>query len=425
MKFKLFFLGCKVNAYEIDSIRVLLTKKGLIEAKKDENPDVIVINTCSVTSVADKKSRQMIHKYRIEQPKAILCVIGCFTQGISSNIDFPFEADIILGNKNKSALYDKIEEFLKNKERIVDIDHDNRSFTYDNMPSIQFSEKTRAYVKIQDGCDNFCSYCLIPFVRGKSRSREPQYIIEEIKDLIKNGYKEIVFTGIDVASYGKDLKEQISFSDLLEKILEIDENNTIIRISSIEESMIDDKFINLIEKDQRIARHMHLSLQSGSNYILKKMNRKYTTEEYLEKLRRLQIAVPDINITTDVIVGFPGETEENFVETLNFVKTCGFSHIHVFPYSVRKGTAAAVFPNQIDTNIKKDRVKRLITLGDELKETYINKFIGQEMEVLIECCISDNIYTGHTSNFLEVMVNSPTDIIGKVVKTTINFDNVK
>lgn len=424
MNYILNYLGCRVNSCEINAIRELLNKEGNIES--ESNVNFVVINTCSVTSVADKKSRQMISHYRRNFPEAIICVMGCFTQGTSKEKLEEIDADIIIGNTKKSQILEYIRKFEINKEKIIDIDKNFRNFSYDEMPIINLSDIARAYVKIQDGCNNFCSYCLIPFVRGASRSRKEAEIIHEIQNLVNNKYKEIVLTGIDVASYGLDFENKTNFSNLLEDILDNVAGDFIIRISSIEESMIDDKFLELIKNNKKIARHMHMSLQSGSDSVLKRMNRKYTTNEFYEKVQFLYKSIPDINLTTDIIVGFPGETEIEANETFQFIQKCKFSHIHVFPYSKRQGTAAAIMKNQVDSKIKKERVKKLLELDNKLKNEYESKFFNKELGVLIESYDEKSgKYIGHTSNYIEVECESKENIVGKVIKIVLNFDNVK
>ena len=424
MNYILNYLGCRVNSCEINAIRELLNKEGNIES--ESNVNFVVINTCSVTSVADKKSRQMISHYRRNFPEAIICVMGCFTQGTSKEKLEEIDADIIIGNTKKSQILEYIRKFEINKEKIIDIDKNFRNFSYDEMPIINLSDIARAYVKIQDGCNNFCSYCLIPFIRGASRSRKEAEIIHEIQNLVNNKYKEIVLTGIDVASYGLDFENKTNFSNLLEDILDNVAGDFIIRISSIEESMIDDKFLELIKNNKKIARHMHMSLQSGSDSVLKRMNRKYTTNEFYEKVQFLYKSIPDINLTTDIIVGFPGETEIEANETFQFIQKCKFSHIHVFPYSKRQGTAAAIMKNQVDSKIKKERVKKLLELDNKLKNEYESKFFNKELGVLIESYDEKSgKYIGHTSNYIEVECESKENIVGKVIKIVLNFDNVK
>lgn len=397
------WLGCKINNYECDAFDKIFKDKGFI---KDEiNPGVILINTCSVTATSDKKSRQLVSRYRKKYPNAILCVMGCSSQSTVINKSNSFNADIIIGTSDRKKIFDLIEDFDKNRNQKISINSDFRSFTYDNYPVISSCELTRAYVKIQDGCNNFCSYCLIPYVRGVSRSRNSSEIVKEINVLVEKGYKEVVLTGVDVASYGLDLEPKVTFSDLLELILNECKDLCRLRISSIEESMVDEKFIKLLKNNKTIAGHMHLSLQSGSDSVLKRMNRKYTRQEFYDKVVLLRQAREDINLTTDIIVGFPGETEENFEETYNFAIICEFSKIHVFPFSPRKGTAAYLMKDQIPAPIKKERVDRLLRLSDELTKRYEQKFIGKTYDFLIESYDEKSkSYSAKSNNYLEMKI---------------------
>jgi threonylcarbamoyladenosine tRNA methylthiotransferase MtaB len=424
--FLLDWLGCKVNSYECDAFAKILTDKGMLENRA--NPDVIIINTCSVTSVSDKKSRQLISRYRREFPNAILCAMGCFCQSSDDLTLNEIKADIILGTNKRTELLSKIDEFEINHKKIIDISHEFRKFDYENYPIISSSELSRAYVKIQDGCDNFCSYCLIPYIRGRSRSRNESDIIEEINMLITSGYKEIVLTGIDVASYGLDFENKSTFSELLGNILTNCSDLYRLRISSIEESMIDDDFINLLKKYPNIASHMHMSLQSGSDTVLRRMNRKYNCDQFFDKICKIRKVRPDISLTTDVIVGFPGETDKEFNETVEFIKKCNFSKLHIFPYSRRKGTVAYSMKNQISVASKKERVSTLLELSDLLRKNFEKKFIGKEIEFLIESYDEkENYFNAHSSEFLDLKIKGEKGQfkIGEVVKEVYNFDNVK
>ena len=407
MKFKMLSLGCKVNSYECSAIASLLLKKGYIESS--DNPDVVIINTCSVTATADQKSRQHIRKMMNAYPNAIIVVMGCYSQGNYEYISSDIKPHILVGTSHRDEIIDLIEEYQKNKETIIRVDNNPRDFKYEELGVTSFSENVRAYLKIQDGCDNFCTYCLIPYRRGKSRSRSKENVLKEARYLVSQGYQEIVLTGIHVGGYGQDL-EGTSFSDLVKSILEIDGLNSL-RISSIEESEIDDQLICLVINNKILAKHLHVPLQSGSASVLKRMNRKYTPEEFLKKFQYLRKALPNIALTTDVIVGFPGESEEEFQETVDFIKKCDFNMLHVFPFSAREGTGAYLMKNQIDPKIKKQRVQVLIELSNQLWDKYVSRFVGQEVEVLIEK--SDPISKcsfGHTNNYIDVK------IIDKVLK---------
>ncbi len=412
MKFLTVSLGCKVNSYENASLREIFISKGYIPSKS--KPDIVVINTCSVTSIADQKSRQIIRRYRKRFPNAILVTMGCFSQKnalVAKNCG----SDIVVGTTSRNKIPQYIETFISNKKPIIDINEDVRHLTYESFGSFALPDSTRAYIKIEDGCNNFCTYCTIPYTRGKARSRDKDEIISEIKFLISKGYKEFVLTGIHTAHYGVDLKG-ITFSDLVEEILNI-AGLYRLRISSIEESEIDDKLISLFEKYDNLASHLHMPLQSGSSTTLKAMGRKYNVDDYIKKVERIRKVRPDIAITTDVIVGFPNESEEDFLDTFNFIKKVNFSELHVFPFSAREGTKAYLMDNQVDSETKSNRVSRLIKLSDELNEKYRQKFIGQELEVILE---ERNRFTnklsGFTSNYLKLSVDLPDEYIGKIVK---------
>ena len=415
MKFYALSLGCKVNEYEIDAVEEQFLNKGYILDK--DNPDVFIINTCSVTSVADQKSRQHIRKIRKNYPNLkCLVVMGCYSQHAGKFISEELGADIVIGTSKRNILPTLVDTYIKTTKKILMIDEDFRHFKYESFGVIPNINKTRAYIKIQDGCDNFCSYCIIPFTRGNSRSRDKEEIIAEIKSLVNKGYKEVVLTGIHTAGYGKDL-DNFTFSDLVEKILNEVPDLYRLRISSIEESEIDDKFISLLKKDNRIANHLHIPTQSGCSKTLKNMHRKYNVDDFYKKIELIRNARPDIAITTDVIVGFPGETEEDFMETLNFIKKIKFAELHVFPFSAREKTIAMKMPNQIEPSIKKDRVTRLIKLGNELNLEYKKQFIGKDLEVLFEDYNKDTkTWKGHTSNYLEVSYQSDDNLHGKVLK---------
>ena len=407
MKFKMLSLGCKVNSYECSAIASLLLKKGYIESS--DNPDVVIINTCSVTATADQKSRQHIRKMMNAYPNAIIVVMGCYSQGNYEYISSDIKPHILVGTSHRDEIIDLIEEYQKNKETIIRVDNNPRDFKYEELGVTSFSENVRAYLKIQDGCDNFCTYCLIPYRRGKSRSRSKENVLKEARYLVSQGYQEIVLTGIHVGGYGQDL-EGTSFSDLVKSILEIDGLNSL-RISSIEESEIDNQLIGLVINNKILAKHLHVPLQSGSTSVLKRMNRKYTPEEFLKKLQYLRKALPNIALTTDVIVGFPGESEEEFQETVDFIKKSDFNMLHVFPFSAREGTGAYLMKNQIDPKIKKQRVQVLLELSNQLWDKYVSRFVGQEVEVLIEKSDPINKCSfGHTNNYIDVK------IIDKVLK---------
>lgn len=418
MTFLTITLGCKVNSYESGAISEIFLLNGFTINK--DNPDVLIINTCSVTSVADQKSRQIIRRYRNKFPKSIIVVMGCYSQNNSKYIKDNCGADIIIGTKYRNEIFDLVKQFQIDHQPIVKIDNNTRKYTYESFGVNVALEKTRAYIKIEDGCNNFCTYCTIPYTRGVARSRDKNEIINEIKYLISEGYKEFVLTGIHTAHYGVDNKDGYSFSDLVEEIVNIDGLYRL-RISSIEESEIDDKLIYLLSKYDNIANHLHTPLQSGSSSVLKRMGRKYNVDDFVKKVERIRKIRPDISLTTDVIVGFPGESEEEFLETYDFIKKVNFAELHVFPFSARKGTKAYDYPDQIDPNTKSRRVSKLIELSNELSKQYRSKFIGKDFEVILEerNKLDHKLY-GFTSNYLKLGVDLPDEYIGKIYKLKVD-----
>lgn len=417
MTFFTYTLGCKVNSYESSAVSYYLMKDGFIY--NEENPDVIIINTCSVTHVADQKSRQHIRKFKKLYPCSIVVVMGCYAQGNAEFIKNECGADIVIGTSNRKEIANLIKDYIKEHKQIVDVEDNPRCFIYEELGIASFSENIRAYLKIQDGCDNFCSYCIVPYRRGKARSRNFESVIEEAKELVSKGYKEIVLTGIHVGMYGKDIGT--SFSNLVEELTKIDDLYRI-RISSIEESEIDDKLINLVASNPKVAKHLHIPLQSGSDPVLKRMCRKYNTEEFYSKLSKIKSLLPNVCFTTDLIVGFPGESEEDFMNSYNFIKKVGFNQVHVFPYSPREGTVAASFKDQIDPRIKGERVDRILALSDELWKNYSKQNDGEEVEVIIEK--NDNkqkAYVGHSSNYLFIQIKDENLHVGSIVKTTYKY----
>ena len=409
---KFISLGCKVNSYESNALKELFFEKGFSDYTK---PDIIVINTCSVTAVADQKSRQIIRREKRNNPEAIICVMGCYSQKNAEYVQKECGADIIVGTSNRRKLVDFCVDFIKDKKPKIEIEPETRKFTYESFGTIAIPNSTRAYVKIEDGCNNFCSYCTIPYTRGVARSRDKDEIIREITTLVEYGFKEIILTGIHTAHYGLDLKG-CSFSDLVEEICQIP-NLYRLRISSIEESEIDDKFINLLSKYSCIANHLHMPLQSGSPTVLKRMSRKYNVTDFINKVNRIREVRPDIAITTDVIVGFPGETEEEFKETYNVIVKVNFAELHVFPFSAREGTKAYSMPDQISPQIKAQRVEKLIELSNSLQSKYIEKFKGQELEVILEeRNKKTHKLSGFTSNYIKLEADLPDEYIGKIQK---------
>lgn len=403
-KFYINALGCKVNSYEIEAIKDDLIDLDYIQVEDEKEADIIIVNTCCVTNTAASKSRQKINSLHKTSPEASIIVMGCYVQGFEEEVKKIEGVKLLVGTKGRS----KIKEYLSNLNEQLSIVEDAKEFVkYEELKIKSSVENTRAYLKIQDGCNNFCSYCIIPYVRGTIKSRNKIDVINEAKHLISLGYKEIVLTGIHTGSYGKDLSNY-TFSDLVEELLELDGLYRL-RISSIEESEIDDKLIDLLLTNDKLAKHLHIPLQAGSDHILKLMNRKYDLKTYIDRLEQIKVMLPDVAFTTDVIVGFNQESEENFISTMETCRKVGFSKIHVFPFSVRKGTVAAKMSGVINGNIKKDRAKRLLALSDELSLKYNQLFVGDEVEVLVEEKIED-YYVGHTTNFIKVKVCTSNNI---------------
>lgn len=417
MKVAVYTLGCKVNTYESEYVIKEFLKRGYtLTDFSDSNADVYLINTCTVTNTSDQKSRKMIRQARAKNKDAVVVAMGCFTQIRNNDNQIMDFVDVVIGNKDKSRIVDLTEEFIKNKRKITNIE-DITEADFDDMEISYFNTRTRALVKIEDGCENFCSYCIIPYVRGRVRSKKPERVIEEAKRLVKNGYKEIVLTGIHTGHYGADLKDY-DFSDLLlelEKIEGLDR----IRISSIEITELNDKFLRVLRKSKKIVNHIHIPLQAGSDHILKLMNRKYDKKYYLDKINKIREIRPDMAFTTDVIVGFPLESDRDFNETIAFVKEVSFAGGHVFPYSRRNGTPAAKMSGQITKEEKHIRCKKLISVFDSLEEVYYKKHIGCTLTVIAET-YEDGTLTGHTDNYLKVRFKGPEKLLGSEVNVKLS-----
>ncbi len=391
-------LGCKVNLYETEYLMNQFTNKGYQIIPFNNKADIYIINTCTVTNTSDSKSRKMINKAIKQNKEAIVVVMGCYSQLKYEALSKIAGVDIIIGNKDKSKVIDYIEQYIKNKEPIVKI-YDLSNEQFESMNLDTFYNRTRAFVKIQDGCNNYCSYCIIPYVRGSIRSKPHDEIIKEITNLVNKGYIEIVLTGIHTGSYGKDLNND-SFTLLLKDIVTIKKLQRL-RISSIEITELNDNLLQLMKEYNVIADHLHIPLQSGSNKILKLMNRKYDTSYFEKVISEIRTIRPNIAITTDVIVGFPNETDDDFNNTYNFINRIKFAKLHVFPYSKRDNTRAAAMDNQIDNNIKKIRVNKLLTLSQQLEKEYMSKFLAKTLDILVETT-KNGYYIGHTSNYLMI-----------------------
>ena len=392
-------LGCKVNTYESEYIVHILKEHGYIIKEFDDICDVYIINTCTVTNTSDIKSRKMIRKAIRKNPDACVVAMGCF---IEANKDFQLPGlDIILGNRDKSKIIELLDEWFLKQEEIRRL-YSTLPREFEDMYINEFPGRTRAFVKIQDGCENFCSYCIIPFVRGKCRSKNPDEVIDEITDLVNHGYQEVVLTGIHTGNYGVDL--DTNFASLLKRVVAIP-GLLRLRISSIEITELTKDVLDVIRDSSIIVDHMHIPLQAGSNHVLSLMNRKYDLDYYFNKIKEIREVRPNIAITTDVIVGFPGESEEDFLETIDTCKKVGFTKIHVFPYSERKGTKAMELPDHIEPSVKKERARRLLLVSKELECSYYASFVGSEVEVLVEEEKDGKSY-GHTDNYLHVEIPS-------------------
>lgn len=410
MKFNIITFGCKVNQYESNMMKENMLSSNFFYTEDLSDANIIIVNTCSVTNVADKKCLKMIRRLKREYSNAILVVAGCSSQNKQSVYE-SLDIDILIGNRDKSIIDKLIKEYIETEKKYVKF-YNDRNLDFEDMYISDYNH-TRAFIKIEDGCDNFCSYCIIPYVRGSVRSKDFDKVIKEAKELAKHGHKEIVLTGIHTGHY---LNNGYDLTDLINELSKIDDIKRI-RISSIEVTELNDKFLDMLKNNDKVCDHLHIPLQAGSDEILKRMNRKYDLAYYEEKIKKIRSIRPDISISTDIIVGFPYETEEFFLNTLEFSKKIKFSKIHVFPYSVRVGTAAANMEEQVDEVVKKMRVKRLMAVSHMLEVDYFNKFKDKELDILIETC-DNNVSEGHTSNYL--LVSVPENIkVGEIVRRKI------
>ena len=413
-------LGCKVNQYETNAMAQKFVANGYEIVEFDEYADVYIVNTCTVTNIADRKSRQMLRRAKEINKDATLVACVCYAQVAKEELKKIPEIDLIIGNNEKNDIISIIENHIAQKGTEDIVSDVMYKLDYVELGTTTYTEKTRAVIKIQDGCDRFCSYCLIPYARGHIRSRKIENVIEEIKKVVEEGINEVVITGIHIASYGRDFKgENIGLIDLLEEINKIKGLHRI-RLGSIEPTIITEEFVKRLSKLDKICDHFHLSLQSGCTETLKRMNRRYTTEEFKEVTKRLRTKFPNAALTTDIIVGFPGETEEEFNMTYEFLKEIAFYKMHVFKYSQRKGTKAAVMPNQIDGKVKEERSKKLIELSNENEYNYNKKYIGREVEVLFEEREGEYL-KGHTTNYIVVKHKTDKDdLINKIAKVRVS-----
>lgn len=417
-------LGCKVNHYETEAIWQLFQEAGYERTDFEKTADVYIINTCTVTNTGDKKSRQIIRRAVRKNPDAVVCVTGCYAQTSPAEVLNIPGVDIVVGTQDRVKLLGYIEQFKSERQPINGVGNIMKARIFEELDVPAFTDRTRASLKIQEGCNNFCTFCIIPWARGLLRSRDPEDVIIQAQQLVNAGYKEIVLTGIHTGGYGEDMKEY-NFAKLLRELDEKVVGLKRIRISSIEASQITDEVIEVLDQSEKIVRHLHIPLQSGSNSVLKRMRRKYTTEFFVERLNRLKEALPGLAVTSDVIVGFPGETEEEFIETYNLIRDNKFSELHVFPYSKRTGTPAARMEVQVDEDVKNDRVHRLIELSDQLAKEYASAYEGDVLEVIPEEQFKEdtrndtNLYVGYSDNYLKVVFPGTENMLGKIVKVKI------
>ncbi|GER66946.1 tRNA (N(6)-L-threonylcarbamoyladenosine(37)-C(2))-methylthiotran sferase MtaB [Weizmannia acidilactici] len=415
-------LGCKVNHYETEAIWQLFKKAGYERVDFESNSDVYVINTCTVTNTGDKKSRQVIRRAVRQNPDAVICVTGCYAQTSPGEILEIPGVDVVVGTQDRGKMLDYIEQYRKERQPINAVKNIMKNRVYEEMDVPYFTDRHRASLKIQEGCNNFCTFCIIPWARGLMRSRDPEKVISQAQQLVDAGYKELILTGIHTGGYGQDLKDYnlaMLLRDLEEKVHGLKR----VRISSIEASQLTDEVIDVIKNSKVIVRHMHVPIQSGSDSVLKRMRRKYTMAQFAERITKLKEALPGLALTSDVIVGFPGETEEEFMETYHFIKEHKFAELHVFPYSPRTGTPAARMKDQIDEETKNERVHRMITLSDQLAKEYASKFENEVLEVIPEEPYKEDpesgLYEGYTDNYLKVVFPATPDMVGKLVKVKI------
>ncbi|KGX93575.1 30S ribosomal protein S12 methylthiotransferase [Pontibacillus halophilus JSM 076056 = DSM 19796] len=415
-------LGCKVNHYETEGIWQLFKEEGYERVDFERKSDIYVINTCTVTNTGDKKSRQVIRRAIRKNPEAVICVTGCYAQTSPDEIMEIPGVDVVVGTQNRRNMIPYIREHQKHREPINGVSNIMKTRTYEEMDVPAFTDRTRASLKIQEGCNNFCTFCIIPWARGLLRSRQPEEVISQAQQLVDAGYKEIVLTGIHTGGYGEDLRDY-NLAKLLTTLDEQVSGLKRIRISSIEASQITDEVIDVLGKSDKIVRHLHIPLQSGSNTVLKRMRRKYTTEFYKERIDRIKEALPGLAITSDVIVGFPGETEEEYNETYSFIREIGYSELHVFPYSKRTGTPAARMDDQVDDDLKHRRVQELIDLSSDQAMLYASGYEGRVLEVIPEEKFTedreDERLVGYTDNYMKVVFEGTNSMIGEVVRVKI------
>lgn len=417
-KFKVVTLGCKVNAYESEAVANIFEDNGYI--RSEDKADVIIVNTCSVTSTSDSKSRQKIRHEIANNAGAIVCVMGCYSQVKADEVKSIDGVNIVIGTQFRNKLFDLVKEFESNKKQIVLVDDSNNIKKFEDLNVIDYYSNTRAYLKIQDGCNNFCSYCIIPYTRGRVRSKDKDLIIKEANNLVKKGYKELVLTGIHTGGYGLDF-DNYRFGDLLKDMISEVKGIERIRVSSIEIHELTDDVLELMKNNKVFVNHLHIPLQSGCNETLKRMNRKYDVDYFINRIEVIRDYIKECSITTDVIVGFPLESEEEFETTYNNIKKIGFTKIHVFPFSSRSGTVASRMKGHVNGDIKKARVNKLIKLSKEMGKTYYSKYLDRDIEVLFETYDNNSkVVTGYSSNYLKVHCLGDERYINKIVRVRVN-----
>lgn len=410
-------LGCKVNQYETNGMIQKFQEVGYEIVDFEDVADIYIVNTCTVTSISDKKSRMFLRQAKRKNPESIVVACGCYVQVAKEEIEKIPEITLCIGTNEKVDIIDYIEKYMNTKSEEIEISDVFKQKEYSDFGLVTYTEKTRAVIKVQDGCDRFCSYCLIPYARGRVRSRKPRNVINEIKKIAEEGIKEVVITGIHVASYGKDFNNDYKLIDLLEEINNINGIERI-RLGSIEPLLISEEFVERLKKLNKICHHFHLSLQSGAKATLERMNRRYSPEEFNTIVKRLRMAYEDVILTTDIIVGFPGESDEEFNETYEFLKQIDFYQMHVFKYSPRKGTKAAVMKNQVLGEIKDYRSDLLLELSNNNQKEYLKKYIGKKVKVLFEER-EEEYYKGHTQNYIMVNVKSEKNIENQILEVEI------
>ncbi len=413
MKVFIFTLGCKVNQYESQAILENFIKNGFEKTNDLKESDVIIVNSCTVTAESDKKVRKILHKVKKKNPKSTVVLTGCMPQAFPEKVSAWQEADIIVGNANKNNIIDAVKKFINSQDKISRIE--NFLNTYDDFKIENFNDRTRAFVKIEDGCNRFCSYCIIPYSRGRVRSKNLESLKDEIENLAKNGYQEIVLVGINLSCYGQDIGKNLC--DAIEVVASVEKIKRV-RLGSLEPEQMDEHFIRRLAKIEKLCPQFHLSLQSGCDETLKRMNRHYTTKEYEVIVQNLRNSFENSSITTDVMVGFSGESDEEFLKSINFIEKIRFAKIHVFPYSVRPGTSAEKFKNQISPQVKNSRTKIMLTLAEKLNSEFLASQVNKIEEVLFERPIGEFI-EGYSKNYTPVLVKSDENLLGKIYNVKI------